>query len=53
MEVARYNSELGYKKYTWCMKCDKRNTKECNKKVCYKNINEDKPKLFRSDESIQ
>jgi hypothetical protein len=53
MKVAKYNSNLGYQKYAWCMKCDKRNTKECNKKVCYKNIDGDKPKLFRSDEPIQ
>ena len=30
-----------------------KNTIECNKKICYKGINNREPKLFRSNESIK
>lgn len=46
--IARKNSDLGYEKYKWCFECGRYKTKECNSKICYKDINGDKPLLFKS-----
>ena len=48
IEIVKRNSKLGYDKYKWCMKCDKRNTKECNVKLCYSEINNGRPRSFRN-----
>jgi len=47
-EVARSNSDLGYKKYKWCFECGKYKTKICNVKDCYKELKDGKPLLFVS-----
>jgi len=47
IKIARHRSELGYEKYKWCFECSKQRTKECNKKICYSEINKNgEPKLF-------